>query len=144
MSSSAEVIVIGGGPCGSFAALNLAKHGVRVKVFEEHGEIGFPAHCSGHVSLKGLSDLGLLPLPAKVVENTFCGAKFYSPNGVEFAVHFQKPSTCVVNRALFDRHIAELAKAHRVEYHLNTRAESLIIEDGYVKGVKFSVNGNSK
>lgn len=76
MSQPAEAIVVGGGPCGSFAALNLAKHGVRVKVFEEHGEIGFPAHCSGHISLKGLRDLSLLPLPARVVENTFLWSKF--------------------------------------------------------------------
>ena len=144
MSSSVDVIVVGGGPCGSFAALNLAKYGVHAKVFEEHCEIGFPAHCSGHISLKGLMDLGLLPLPANVVENTFFGAKFYSPSGVEFAVRFQKPLTCAVNRALFDRHIAELAKSHGVEYCMNTRVESLVFEDGFAKGVKFSVNGNEK
>lgn len=144
MNSSADVIVVGGGPCGSFAAFNLAKYGVHVKVFEEHGEIGFPAHCSGHVSLKGLMDLGLLPLPANVVENTFFGAKFYSPNGVEFAVRFQKPLTCVVNRALFDRHIAELAKSHGVKYCMDTRVESLVFKDGFAKGVKFNVDGNEK
>ncbi|MGB9671676.1 MAG: NAD(P)/FAD-dependent oxidoreductase [Candidatus Bathyarchaeales archaeon] len=144
MSSSADVIVVGGGPCGSFTALNLAKYGVHVKVFEEHSEIGFPAHCSGHISLKGLMDLGLLPLPANVVENTFCGAKFYSPKGTEFAVRFQKPLTCVVNRALFDRHIAELAKSHGVEYYLSTRVESLVFEDGFVKGVKSNMDGNGK
>jgi len=144
MSQSADVIVVGGGPCGSFAALNLAKYGVRVKVFEEHGEIGFPAHCSGHISLKGLMDLGLLPLPANIVENTFFGANFYSPDGVEFAVRFQKLLTCVVNRALFDRHIAELAKSYGVEYCMNTRVESLVFEDCFVKGVKLSVDGNEK
>ncbi|MEM3596705.1 MAG: NAD(P)/FAD-dependent oxidoreductase [Candidatus Bathyarchaeia archaeon] len=144
MSLPAEVIVVGGGPCGSFTALNLAKNGVHVKVFEEHGEIGFPTHCSGHISLKGLNDLSLLPLPAKIVENTFYRAKFYSPSGVEFAVHLQKPLTCVVNRALFDKHIAELANSHNVEYRLNVRVESLIVEGGYVKGVRFSQNGKSE
>lgn len=49
-----------------------------------------------------------------------------------------------MNRALFDKHIAELAKSHDAEYRLNTRVESLIAEDGYVKGVIFGVNGNRK
>ncbi len=39
---SSDVVVIGGGPVGSYAALNLAKLGVKVSVFEEHPEIGLP------------------------------------------------------------------------------------------------------
>jgi geranylgeranyl reductase family protein len=141
MKASAEVIIIGGGPCGSFAALNLAKRGINVKVFEEHSEIGFPTHCPGHLSLKGLKDLGLLPLPTKVVENTFYGARFYSPRGVEFTVRFPNPLTCIVNRALFDRHVADLAKSHGAEYGMGKRVESLIVENNFVKGIKFSENG---
>ena len=144
MKASADVIIVGGGPCGSFAALNLAKHGISVKVFEEHGEIGFPPHCPGHLSLKGLEDLGLLPLPARTVENTFYGAKFYSPKGVEFAVFFQEPLTCTVNRTFFDKHIADLAKFYGAEYYMSKRVNALIIENNLVKGVKFSENKQCK
>lgn len=41
-----DVIVVGGGPCGSFVASNLAKLGFSVNVFEEHGETGIPSHCA--------------------------------------------------------------------------------------------------
>jgi geranylgeranyl reductase family protein len=144
MKASEEVVIIGGGPCGSLAALNLSKRGINVKVFEEHSEIGFPAHCPGHLSLKGLKDLELLPLPAKVVENIFYGAKFYSPKGVGFAVRLPKPLTCIVNRTLFDRHVADLANSYGAEYRMGKRVESLIVENNVVKGVKFSENGQCK
>lgn len=130
-----QVIVVGSGPCGSFVALNLAKAGVSVTVFEEHGEIGIPPHCAGHLSLKGLKTLGLYPLPAKIIENIFYGAIFYSPKGKDFTVRFPSPVTCVVNRALFDKYLAERAMDKGAEYHLEAHVKSLIIKEGFVKGV---------
>ena len=144
METVSDVIVVGGGPCGSFAALNLAKLGANVTVFEEHGEIGIPSYCTGHLSIKGLKNLGLYPLPSKIVENTFHGAKFYSPNCGKFSVRFPTSVTCVVNRALFDKYIAEKAEAAGVQYCLNSHVESLIIEDGFVKGVIVKQNDESR
>ncbi|MGB9778001.1 MAG: geranylgeranyl reductase family protein [Candidatus Bathyarchaeales archaeon] len=141
METFSDAIVIGGGPCGSFTALNLAKLGVRVRVFEEHAQIGFPVHCPGHVAINGLKSLGLYPLPPSIVENTLCGVIFYSPKGREFSVRFSSPITCVVNRSLFDNYIAERAKKEGVIYHLNSRVESLIFENGFVKGVGVNQNG---
>jgi digeranylgeranylglycerophospholipid reductase len=135
MEALSDVAVIGGGPCGSFMALNLARHGIKVTVFEEHGEIGVPSHCAGHLSISGLKRVGLYPLPAKVVENTFRGAVFHSPRGNELRVCFSSPVTCVVSRVLLDKHIAEMAKEAGTRYSLGSRVESLIIGDGYVKGI---------
>jgi flavin-dependent dehydrogenase len=50
MNPNTDVAVVGGGPCGSFAALTAAKLGANVTVFEEHEEIGVPSHCAGHFS----------------------------------------------------------------------------------------------
>jgi len=144
METFSDVIVVGGGPCGSFAALNLAKSGVKVTVFEEHGEVGVPSHCTGHLSIKGLKHLGLYPLPQKIVENVFYGATFYSPRGRNFSVRFSSPVTCVVNRVLFDKYIAQMAETAGVRYCLNSRVESLIIEDGFVKGVIAKQDGKNE
>ena len=135
MKKGTDVIVVGGGPCGSFTALKLARLGVDVTVFEEHSEIGVPSHCAGHLSIKGLKQLDLYPLPAEIVENTFRGATFHSPNDNEFSVHLSTPITCAVNRTLFDKYIAEKAQLAGADYHLNSRVESVIIEDGFAKGV---------
>jgi len=144
MKNLSDVIVVGGGPCGSFTAFNLAKQGANVTVFEEHGEIGVPSHCPGHLSIKGLKRLGLYPLPEEIVENTFYGAIFHSPKGKSFSVRFSQPVTCVVNRVLFDKYIAEMAEDAGVQYRLNSRVESLIIEDGFVKGVSIKQDGTKK
>jgi digeranylgeranylglycerophospholipid reductase len=130
-----DAIVVGGGPCGSFAALNLAKLGVDVNVFEEHAEIGVPCHCAGHLSIRGLKLLGLHPLPSEIVENVFYGAKFHPPNGKSFHVRFSSPVTCAVNRVLFDKYIAKMAEKAGAHYFLNSVIESLIIENGFVKAV---------
>jgi geranylgeranyl reductase family protein len=142
MKTVSDAIVVGGGPAGSFAALNLARHGFDVTVFEEHAEIGVPSHCAGHVSIKGLSSLGLQRLPSGIVENTFHGATFHSPKGEILSLRFSSPITCAIDRALFDKHLAEKAKDAGVQYHLNSRVESLIIEHGFVKGVTIWHDGN--
>ena len=135
MENLSDVVVVGGGPCGSFTALNLAKLGLNVNILEEHGEIGVPSHCAGHLSIKGLKLLGLYPLPSEIVENTFYGAVFHSPKGKRFSVHFSSPVTYAVNRVLFDKYIAGMAENAGTHYFLNSMAESLIIENGFAKGV---------
>lgn len=132
--NSSDVIVVGGGPCGSFTAVNLAKLGSNVNVFEEHTEIGAPCHCPGHLSIKGLKLLGLHPLPSEIVENTFYGAIFHSPKGKKFCVRFSSPVTCAVNRVLFDKYLAEMAEDAGAGYFLDSMVESLIVKEGFVKG----------
>ncbi len=144
MENVSDIIVVGGGPCGSFAAYNLAKNGVNVKIFEEHNEIGVPCHCAGHLSIKGLKDLGLYPLPEPIVENVFRGATFHSPKGQDFSIRLSSPVTCTVNRALFDRHIADMAKKAGAHYHLGSRVASLAIENKYVTGVNIEKNGEQE
>ncbi|MGF3523300.1 MAG: NAD(P)/FAD-dependent oxidoreductase, partial [Candidatus Bathyarchaeia archaeon] len=112
-----------------------------VSVFEEHPQVGVPSHCAGHLSIKSLKNLGLYPLPKNVLENEFSGANFYSPNGTKFTVCLSKPVTCVVNRELFDKYLAEKAQAMGVKYFVSSRVSSLIIEDAYVRGVRVTKHG---
>jgi digeranylgeranylglycerophospholipid reductase len=130
-----DAIVVGGGPVGSSAALNLAKRGAGVTVFEEHPTIGVPSHCAGHISIRSLRNMGLYPLPRKIVENMFSAANFYSPMGTKFSVRLAQPVTAAVNRTLFDKYLAEKAEAAGVHYRLSARVESLLVDGGFVKGV---------
>jgi geranylgeranyl reductase family protein len=135
MKTVSDAIVVGGGPVGSFAALNLARLGAKVTVFEEHAAVGSPSHCAGHLSIRSLRNLGLYPLSGKIVENTFSMANFYSPMGTKFSVRLARPVTCAVNRVFFDKYLAEKAEAAGVRYCLSSRVRSLLIDNGFVKGV---------
>jgi len=136
VSRKADLIVVGGGPCGSFSALTAARLGAEVLVCEEHREIGVPEHCAGHVSVSGLKRLGL-SLPREIIENEIRGAVFYSPNGREFAVKRGSPVTYVLHRKLLDKYLAGLAEKVGVEYVLGKRVTSLLLESGCVRGVSF-------
>jgi digeranylgeranylglycerophospholipid reductase len=135
MKTVSEAVVVGGGPVGSFTAWSLARLGVETTVFEEHAGIGVPSHCAGHLSIRSLRNLGLYPLPDGIVENTFSTANIHSPMGTTFTVHLQRPVTCAVNRELFDKHLAEKAETAGAKYQLSSRVNSLLIADGFVRGV---------
>ena len=144
MKTASDAIVVGGGPVGSFTALNLARLGAEVTVFEEHAAIGSPSHCAGHLSIRSLRNLGLYPLPGKIVENTFSAANFYSPTGTKLSIRLTRPITCAINRTLFDKYLAEKAEAAGARYCLNSRVQSLIIDNGFVKGVNIEQKGASE
>lgn len=133
MNKKVDVIVVGGGVCGSLSAMTAAKLGAEVIVCEEHKEIGVPEHCAGHISVSGLKRLEL-SLPKKIVENEIKGAVFYSPSGKEFTVRCASPVTYVVNRQLLDKHLAGLAEKAGARYLLESRAESFIVDSDFVKG----------
>lgn len=140
MNKEADIVVVGGGPCGSFSALAAAKLGAEVLVCEEHREIGVPTHCSGHVSLRGLERLELR-LPQEIIENEIQGAFFYSPAGEEFGVRCSSPVSLVVNREALDKHLSDLAMKAGVQYLLESRAESFLLDSGFITGVKVRRRG---
>jgi len=144
LDAKANVIIIGGGPIGSYTALHLSKAGVKATVFEEHPEIGVPSHCAGHLSIRSLKGIGLYPLPAGILENTFRTASFYSPKGTEFSIHLNRPVTAAVDRARFDRFLAERAKEAGASFILGTRVQSLLLSGGLVKGVNIETESGSR
>ncbi len=129
-----DVVVVGAGPAGSFAALQAANLGLRVTICEEHEKVGRPSHCTGHMSLAGLKRFNL-GLPRKVFENQITSAVFYSPSHYSFSVRFGSPVTCVVNRALFDEHLSSLATEAGANILFSTHARALLSRGRSFTGV---------
>jgi len=129
-----SIVVVGGGPCGSYAAYAAAKLGAEVLVCEEHEEVGAPKHCAGHLNVSSLERLGIR-VPRAAIENEIKGAFFCSPSGKQFVLRCRAPVTYVVNRELFDKHLAELAIKAGVKYRFKSGVKSLILDSGSVKGV---------
>ncbi len=143
MKQKPDIVVVGGGPCGSYSALTAAKLGAEVMVCEEHEEVGAPRHCSGHLNIASLRRLGL-QIPRGAVENEIRGAVFHSPLGKEFVLRCRAPVTYVVDRELFDKHLADLAVKAGVHILLKSRVRSLLFDSGSVKGVALEGNGDKE
>lgn len=141
MKTKPDIVVAGGGPCGSYAAYKAAKLGAKVVVCEQHPQVGVPRHCAGHLNISSLKRLGI-QTPQDAIENEIKGAVFVSPSGKQFVLRCRAPVTYVVNRELFDKHLAELAIKAGVEYRFKSRAKSLLFDSGYVKGV--ALNGGER
>jgi geranylgeranyl reductase family protein len=119
-SDANQIIVIGAGVAGSHAALEASKTGSKVLLLEEHPQVGVPSHCSGVVSLNGLSMLGIEP-HSSFSQRMIQGAVFHPPKGGPLQIRTKKPVALIINRAKFDQYVAKNAVAGGVELHTKTR-----------------------
>ncbi len=140
-----DVVVIGAGPAGSITAKTAAGKGLSVLLIEKRQEIGDPVRCAEGVSkvcLKKHIDLDDRWICADVK-----GSRIFSPDGtmIEMAEEVAGAEVgYVLERKLFDRALAyESAKAG-AEVFVKTRATGLIIEDGFVRGVRIMHRGEER
>ncbi len=127
MKTTYDVLIIGGGPAGLYAAYCLARGGRRVAVFEEHPEIGMPVHCTGLLTIEGFTRF---TLPQGSIRGTWRRAAFRSPGGHLLSVASEQDQTVVVDRSAFDQGLADQAVAVGADLFLGHKVEAL----HYVRG----------
>lgn len=130
-----EAAVVGAGPAGLIAAREIARKGFRVKVFEEHHEIGEPNHCAGVLSVEGLRRLGIDP-DLRFIKHEIRGGTIFSPDGTSIRIVDSRTRAYVVDRVIFDRHLAGMALDSGAEIETDTRIRELMVEAGMVTGVR--------
>ena len=113
-----DVVIVGGGPGGLRAATCLARDGFDVAVLEEHREVGTPVHCTGVLAQEALAELDL---PRESILNALSTARFYSPSGRDFSYTTPTTEALVIDRAVFDRRLAQEAEAAGVAIRLGSR-----------------------
>lgn len=121
-----DVVVLGAGPTGCYAARQLARMGYEVLVLEEHPQIGEPVHCTGIIGLEAYERFELDPT---CVEAYLTGVRFLSPAGQSFRVPCKEARAVVVDRSRFDQMLGQEALAAGSSFLLGTRAERITVKD---------------
>jgi len=137
MKAEYDVVVVGAGPGGSIAAKTAAEHGLDVLLIEKRAEIGNPVRCAEGVGKEGIKPF-VKPDPSWISAEVK-GARIYSPDGttIEMSEDIAGPEVgYVLERKIFDRALALQAARAGAEVKVKTRATGLIIENGFVRGIR--------
>ena len=130
--------IIGGGPAGSYTAYLLAKEGYKVDLFEEHKEIGRPIQCTGIMTFYIDNILKGINLSHEdFLTNTITKTKVFAPDNSSVEISLKK--NYIVDRALFDKYLTDLALSAGAKIHLGKR-----FTEGRTAGnkIKFKVNND--
>jgi len=101
-----DVLIVGAGPAGSFAAERLARGGVRVALFDGRPP-GEPKACGGGVTSKALR---AWPHLLEAVGRTIDELDMYSPSGKHLHLKLEEPFA-VYSRIAFDTFLRERARS---------------------------------
>ena len=132
LTPSVDLAIVGCGVSGASSALAATADRISVAIFEEHAEIGYPSHCSGHVGIESFRQYGPRLSP-KLIENEIRGAILNAPNGERLVLYRSTPVTWVINRAKFDQYLASLAVKNGAVLNLNSRINGIERSDHLIK-----------
>lgn len=136
-----DVIVIGVGPAGASAARFAARQGLDVLAVDQRQEIGAPKRCAEGVVLKVL-ERDLVPIDERWVAQRIRGLTFVAPNGRRVSAREDHDVGMIVERKLFDKHLAALAVREGARVRARTRAEA-VVRDGDTLRVTLSSGGRT-
>jgi geranylgeranyl reductase family protein len=105
-SEKFEVLIVGAGPAGSFAAEHLSRAGVRVALFDGR-PANEPKACGGGVTSKALKAWPqLLGAVGRIIDEV----EMYSPAGKRLRLKLEEPFA-IYSRTAFDSYLRERARA---------------------------------
>ena len=138
MDRDVDVLVIGAGPTGSTAAKYAARNGAETLLIEKRSEIGTPVRCGEGVAKRWLEEIGLAP-SHEFICHEVDGARIIAPDGTTLVIDERiAGNECgyVLERDMFDRHLAKEAAKAGAEMMIKTSAVDLLRSDGTVVGAR--------
>ena len=138
MNNDYDVVVVGAGPAGAFAAKEAAAQGAKVLLLDRRKEIGAPVRCGEGLGAGIEEELGF-KVPKDAIDAYINAAELYGPNGKKLEVRNETSKGYIIDRKKFDKFLVEEAARAGAEVLVKTR-----IDDLKKEGSKFvGVVGNS-
>lgn len=125
-----DVVVIGGGPIGSYTAGKLAEAGHDVAVLERAPQAGTGVCCTGIVSQECVS---AFDIDDSVILKKANSARLFSPSGNLLHVQREETQACILDRAAFDLMMADRAISKGAGYLPDRLASHLENKDNRVE-----------
>lgn len=117
-----DVLIIGGGPIGSYTAYQLGAEGFDVAVIEKKDRIGQGVVCSGII---GVNAFFKYDLPWEAIVYEIDRVRVYSPQLSVLEFTSKAPLACVVDRTLYDQKLYEQARGQGVTYFTGYTVEAV-------------------
>jgi digeranylgeranylglycerophospholipid reductase len=134
-----DVVVVGGGPAGSMAALTAAELGLSALLIERDNDIGNPLRCAEGVDHKGINDF-FTPDPAWI-SSEISGYSLVAPDGTIVEMNICGNRGYILERLIFDRMIAGKAASAGAKVLTGTDAVGLSEFDTNARSVSLKSMG---
>lgn len=123
-----DILVVGGGPAGTSAALAAVQKCCHVVVVEQHSQIGTPVRCAEYIPAPLVGEVNL---GSKYVVQPIKGMRTVLPNG---EVKEILAPGFTINRDLFDRTLA--GAAEKAGSRIFTSTKAIALKDGTIKVIQ--------
>lgn len=120
-----DVIIVGGGHTGLYAASRLAQSGLGVLLIDQKKAIGERIVCTGIIGAEAFQKFDL---PQDTLLGTIQQVRFFSPSGVHFDYHPPQVLARVVDRARFNRFFADQLLREGAQIKTASRVEGIRIK----------------
>ena len=108
-----DVVVVGGGPVGSYVAYKLAEVGYGVAVLEQEPRLGEQVCCTGII---GQECVNSFAVDDRVILRQVNSARLFSPSGILLRLWREKVQASIIDRVAFDAAMGSRAQAAGAEY----------------------------
>lgn len=139
MKTRYDLIVVGGGPGGSWAAKHGAEKGLSVLLLEKDREIGIPVRCAEGVSEEGIRSI--IDLKPHWIAQVICGAKLVAPNGTK-VLSYTSDRGYILHRRFFDADLARMASEAGADVLTKAYVHDLIYNNHTVSGIRMTHIGD--